>query len=229
MSSDLKAGPVQGSVIVARPHWLPSPPTEEQRTSKSKRWSNFVICLLLTTLPFPVLLKSVPDLRNWVLNFSTSWPYVLPIIVAFILVNLYSLLAVFSPRPIVRIKPWEVMPGNQIQIEWEIQGWKAYIKKIQVFLVCTEYYRARGRARHHSRFLTHEPIRIPVTETSNSHEIQQGYAQVPIPGDAIHSLLISKLRITYGLKWEVVFKGDVSIFPDFEDRIEFVVLPIKST
>jgi hypothetical protein len=43
----------------------------------------------------------------------------------------------------------------------------------------------------------------------------------------MHSLLISKVGQAYGFKWEVVLKGDVIIFPDFENRIEFVVLPAK--
>jgi hypothetical protein len=70
-------------------------------------------------------------------------------------------------------------------------------------------------------------IRIPIFETANPSEIQQGYAQVVVPQDTMHSLLLSGTRHSYGFKWEILFKGNVVFFPDFEERIEFAVLPGK--
>jgi hypothetical protein len=157
----------------------------------------------------------LPDLRSWLLNFSSSWPYVIPFIIAYVLANLYTLLAVFSPSPIVRITPSEVLPGNKIQIEWEIKGWKGSLKKIRLVLVCTEHYWFRSQPKTPTRSKNHELIRIPISETTNPFEIQQGYAQVVVPQDSMHSLLISKVGQAYGFKWEVVLKGDVIIFPDF--------------
>jgi hypothetical protein len=187
MNGELRVDPVQGSIITARPHWLPEAPANQQRASKSKRWVNFISVLFLTTLIYAVPLRALPDLRSWMLNFSSSWPYVIPFIIAYVLINLYTFLAIFSPS----------------------------------------HYLFRSQPKTPTQSQQHELIRIPISETAKSAEIQQGFAQVVVPRDSMHSLLVTKPGNSYGFKWEIVFKGDVAIFPDFEDRIEVVVLPEK--
>jgi hypothetical protein len=111
----------------------------------------------------------------------------------------------------------EVLPGDLLQISWQIEGAVDRLKKLELTFVGEEAatYR-RGTSSHTDR---HEFQKIPVYQTEMIGPI--GAASLRIPEDAMHSFKAPNNVIA----WKLKFHGDVPRWPDVDVDYEIVVIP----
>jgi hypothetical protein len=137
--------------------------------------------------------------------------------------SIHSILAIFNPRPKVEITPGDIHPGTSVAMRWRATGRSDRIGTLTVSLQClritTETHRSGGKTRTttvKTPVLTQELL-----QTDRSHEITQGTLQFRIPDDQSPS----KPGNHGGIRWQLIFHGDIPRWPDLKAELPFTVYP----
>lgn len=137
--------------------------------------------------------------------------------------SIHSILAIFNPRPEVEITPGDVRPGSSVAMRWRTSGRADRIGKLTVSLQClritTETHRSGGKTRTTT-------VKTPVftqelLQTVSPHEIAQGTLQFHVPEDQSASVPGNH----NGIRWQLMFHGDIPRWPDLKQELPFTVYP----
>jgi hypothetical protein len=148
-------------------------------------------------------------------------------IIPFVLVGLgmilyvgYTLLALFTPQPVVRVSSRSVRLGDLLVLNWTFGGSSRSIRQMNISVSGREEatYR-RGTKTHTDTKVFRE---IPVVETDHFLKIQQGEAEIRIPEDTMHSFESAHNKIV----WTIQVKGEISMWPDVDNSYTLLVLPL---
>jgi len=147
-------------------------------------------------------------------------------IVPFLLVGLglivlvaYYFLALFNPRPVLRVTPGSAALGDSIEVEWEASGDVDRIREFSIVLEGREeatYRRGTSTSTDKSTFASIEVVRSP-----RGKDMRRGRVKVAIPADSMHSFKSSNNKFV----WNFQVKGDIPRWPDVNEEFPYEVLP----
>lgn len=134
----------------------------------------------------------------------------------------HQFLAIFNPRPILRITPGHITPGDSVDVEWTFSGTASRLSKLQIRIKGEEQatYR-RGTDIKTDKSVFQE---IEITNTTEAFQIKQGRARIRIPENTMHSFESAHNKIV----WSVLVNGDIPNWPDIEEEFAITVFPQTS-
>ncbi len=132
----------------------------------------------------------------------------------------YSFLALFNPKPHLRLNPGALPLGAVADLEWTIVGSPERIRKMTLWLEGRE----EAQYRQGTRTVTASSLfeKVPVFETDNAAEMRVGKVQIAVPEFTMHSLVAPNNRI----KWSIKVHGEVHRWPDVNVEFPITVLPL---
>lgn len=134
----------------------------------------------------------------------------------------YYFLALFNPRPSLRIAGGTAALGDTIDVEWETEG---NVDRVKVFTLTFEgreeatYRRGTSTATDKSTFLT-----MTLVSLHHGKEMRRGKVSVAIPEDTMHTFKSRNNKIYWCLK----VSGDIPNWPDINEEFEIEVLPQRT-
>jgi hypothetical protein len=159
-------------------------------------------------------LKGDPE---WFLTFFII-PFVLVGLAAILFVG-YSILALFTPQPVITISSPSVRLGESLRLSWLFGGAVSSLRRLTITVCGQESatYR-RGTTTYTD---TNVFLDIPVVDATDSFRIQRGDVEVQIPSDTMHSFESEHNKIT----WSITVKGEIAMWPDVDNSYQLLVLP----
>ena len=137
--------------------------------------------------------------------------------------SIHAILAIFNPRPNVEITPGDIRPGTSVAMRWRTMGRADRIGKLVITLQClritTETRRSGGKSQTttvKTPILTQELL-----QTGSPNEIAQGTLQFQIPEEQS----ASRPGNHGGIRWQLIFHGDILRWPDLKQELPFTVYP----
>jgi hypothetical protein len=132
---------------------------------------------------------------------------------------LYQFMALFNPRPRLTVSRGVLMPGDSIDVGWELTGRADRLRRFQISLEGREEatYRRGTNTRTDKEVFT----RIQLTDTTDPFAMQSGSAKLKLPPDAMHSFKAANNKIMWVLK----VSGDIPRWPDINDEFPITVAP----
>jgi len=162
-----------------------------------------------------------------VLIFALIWngvvfliPFVL-VGVALIVLSLYCFLALFNPRPTIRVSSSSAALGELVELEWEMSG---NVQRIRSFTIVFEgreeatYRRGTSTSTDKSVFDT-----IELAKITDPRDMRRGKVKVVIPMDTMHTFRSKNNKFL----WQFKVSGDIPRWPDVDESFEFEVLPFR--
>jgi hypothetical protein len=172
------------------------------------------ITSVFVTIAVTSHLKGDPE---WFLTIFII-PFVL-VGLGMIIYVLYSLLALFTPQPVVTISSGSVRLGESIELSWMFGGAASSIRQLTITVCGRESatYR-RGTSTYTD---TNVFVEIPAVDATDYFNIQRGESEVHIPADTMHSFESDHNKI----EWLIKVKGDIAMWPDVNNSYPILVLP----
>jgi hypothetical protein len=138
---------------------------------------------------------------------------------ALIVFSIYCFLALFNPRPTIRVSASSAALGDTVDLEWEMSG---SVNRIRSFTITFEgreeatYRRGTTTSTDKSAFATFELVRL-----NRSKEMRRGKAKIAIPTDTMHTFRGANNKVL----WRFTVSGDIPRWPDVDESFDFEVLP----
>lgn len=153
-----------------------------------------------------------------------SWFMVL-FMIPFVLVGLaliggvlYSLLALFNPRPQVRLTPGCVALGETADLQWRLRGRASRLTTFRVTLEGREEATYRvGTSSRTDRHVFHQQV---LAETEDPHQMARGKLPLAIPAHVMHTFTAPNNKIVWMLK----VHGEIDKWPDVKEEFELEVI-----
>ncbi|MBI3854419.1 MAG: DUF3592 domain-containing protein [Planctomycetes bacterium] len=136
-----------------------------------------------------------------------------------IVLSIYFFLALFNPRPLIRVSSAAAALGDTVEIEWETTG---NVDRIKVFTITLQgreeatYRRGTSTRTDKATFLT-----LTLVSLTRGRDARRGKAKVQIPPDTMHSFKSANNRFL----WSFHVTGDIPRWPDIKEEFAFEVLP----
>jgi hypothetical protein len=130
----------------------------------------------------------------------------------------YAFLALFNPRPTVRMHG-EPALGETVEIEWEVSGNTDRMKSFSIILQGREeatYRRGTSTTTEKSIFESIELVNI-----TRSKEMRRGKAKAAIPPGSMHTFKANSNKFL----WHLHVNGDIPRWPDVSEEYEIDVKP----
>ncbi len=160
--------------------------------------------------------------------FKSESPLLLRIVfggveIAMIGAVIHACLALFNPRPTVEITPGAIRPGTSVALRWRINGRADRIGKLTLSLQCLRVTtETSGSGKNRSTRIVKTPIfKEELLQTDSQNEIAQGTLQFRIPEERSCTLPGND----GGIRWQLVFHGDIPRWPDLKQELPFTVYP----
>lgn len=161
-------------------------------------------------------------------GFMEKW--FLPIfLIPFVLIGLglifgifYYFLALFNPRPRLRLKSQSVALGDEIDVQWKVDRRVKVMQRMRIYLEGREEARYRRGTRTYTDKNTF--ARIEIANLTNHADMRGGQVRVAIPPDTMHSFDGSSNKIL----WTIHVKGDIKFWPDVSDEFPIEILPARN-
>lgn len=133
----------------------------------------------------------------------------------------YYFLALFNPRPRLKVTPGAVRLGETLSVEWNIKGRTNVLKRLCIRLKGRE----EATYRRGTRTYTDKNIfsDLEVVEITVRAEMRSGTAQIEVPPDLMHTFAGESNKIIWGLHLE----GEIARWPDVKEEFAIEVLPTK--
>jgi hypothetical protein len=155
----------------------------------------------------------------------TEW-FLTIFLVPFLLVGLamlgacgYFFLALFNPRPVLRVSSNAVPLGETLELQWRLIGRVEALGRLRLYLEGREeatYRRGTSTCTDKEVFATVELADI------NAHpEKRAGGCRAVIPASNMHSFESGNNRIV----WTLHVRGDIRWWPDVKEEFPIVILP----
>jgi hypothetical protein len=136
-----------------------------------------------------------------------------------IVLNFYYFLALFNPRPTLRVNGGAAALGDTVEVEWETTG---NVDRVRAFTITLEgreeatYRRGTRTSTDKSTFAT-----ISIVDSTRGKDMRRGKAKVALPADTMHTFKSANNKIL----WSFKVKGDIPMWPDVGEEFSFEVLP----
>ncbi len=132
---------------------------------------------------------------------------------------IYTFLAIFNPKPKLRLRPGHLRLGAEAELEWRISAGAARITELEILIEGSES--ATYRRGTNTRTETKVFYRRIVGRGSRLDELYSGRASFSLPSDLPVSIDTGNNKIEWTLKVE----GAIRFWPDVNDRYPIDVRP----
>jgi hypothetical protein len=131
----------------------------------------------------------------------------------------YCFLALFNPRPTLRVTPGAVPLGGQMRVDWEYSGRTHALQRVRIRLEGRE----EATYRHGTTTSTDKNVfaRLELAKVSARGEMRSGTRTVTIPAGLMHSFASDNNRIV----WSLHAEGEIAMWPDVNEEFPIQVLP----
>ncbi len=135
---------------------------------------------------------------------------------------LYQLLALFNPRPTLRLSPGRIPLGAAAELGWRFSGRTNVISQLKITLRGREEatYR-RGTKTHTDKNTFYE---MELVSSTQRGEIAAGQVGLIMPAETMHSFEAKNNKII----WELKVHGDIKRWPDVKESFKITVAPAKN-
>jgi hypothetical protein len=130
-----------------------------------------------------------------------------------------KLLALFSPRVAVTLRPGRLVIGERGDVEWELRGAVERIKRLTVTLEGRE--EVRDESGETTRVHTAVFARIAVGQGDGHGNLRRGSGRVQVPPGSMHSFTSANNKIVWVLKVD----GQIDRWPDLHEVFPVGVVP----
>jgi hypothetical protein len=140
-----------------------------------------------------------------------------------IVLAVYYFLALFNPRPTLKVSAGAAALGDSVDLDWETQGSVDRVKSFTITLEGREeatYRRGTSTSTDKSTF-----ARIELVSSPRGKDLRRGKVKVAIPAGTMHTFRSRNNRIL----WSFHVKGDIPRWPDVNEEFAFEVLPQRVT
>lgn len=131
----------------------------------------------------------------------------------------YSFLALFNPRPHLKITPGAVRVGDSLRIDWELAGNVDRLENLHMRLEAREeatYGTGKSRSTRTSVFLDKELASI-----TSAPAMHSGNCTVTIPSGSMHSFSAASNKVI----WTIKVEGKIPRWPDLKEEFPLTVWP----
>jgi len=166
----------------------------------------------------------VQAVRGWA-EGEAPW-FLTLFLVPFVLVGLgmlgaigYFFLALFNPRPTLRVSSSAVPLGGAVELRWELDGQVHRVRRLDIALKGreeAEYQRGTTTVTDREDF-----ARLPIAAVTDPLGMTRGETAFTIPADTVHSFESENNKIV----WHLCVHGDIRMWPDVKEEFAFTVLP----
>ncbi len=132
---------------------------------------------------------------------------------------IYCFLSLFNPVPTLVVSSAAIPLGEELRVNWTLSGRVYSIREFRITLKGTEkatYRRGTNTVTDKSVFAL-----IPIFETTQSFDMEEGSATVTIPADSMHSFSSANNKI----EWTLEVRGEIALWPDVAAAFPITVLP----
>jgi hypothetical protein len=132
----------------------------------------------------------------------------------------YQFLAMFNPRPTLRLRPASIPLGQAAELQWAFTGRTGLIHRLSVTLRGREeatYRRGTNTVTDKSTFYEME-----LYSTADWVEMTSGRVGFVMPQDTMHSFRAQNNKII----WEIAVHGTIERWPDVKESFEIEVAPV---
>jgi hypothetical protein len=150
-------------------------------------------------------------------------------IIPFVLVGLalivgvpYQFLAMFNPRPRLRLASGRLALGGSTDLSWSFSGRAGRIRRLKVTLEGTE--KARYRRGTDTHTATETFATLDVADVVQPTAIRTGSAALEVPADTMHSFDGGNNQIV----WKLKIHGEIRFWPDVLEEFPVVVRPVPA-
>ncbi|OHB63016.1 MAG: hypothetical protein A2Y77_10725 [Planctomycetes bacterium RBG_13_62_9] len=131
----------------------------------------------------------------------------------------YQLLALFNPRPALRLRPASIPLGGSAELQWVFTGRTGLIRRLRVTLRGREeatYRRGTNTVTDKRTFYEME-----LYDTSDWAQVAAGRVGFVMPHDTMHSFKAQNNKVV----WEIEVHGTIERWPDVKESFEIEVAP----
>jgi hypothetical protein len=150
--------------------------------------------------------------------------------VPFVLVGLglaagivYFFLALFNPRPQLRVMPRAVPLGGTLRVQWDVTGRVHVLERLRLRLQGREeatYRRGTNTSTDKSVFAD-----VGIADVTAPLDKRSGAGTVTIPANLMHSFASGNNKII----WSIQVHGHIARWPDVKEEFPLTVLPAHRT
>jgi len=133
----------------------------------------------------------------------------------------YQFLALFNPRPTLRLGPGTIPLGGAAELQWSFSGRTSVISRLKITLQAREEATYRRGTKTHTDKNTFFDLEI--IETRQRNEIASGQVGLIIPADTMHSFEARNNKII----WTINVHGDIAKWPDVKESFKITVAPAE--
>jgi hypothetical protein len=131
----------------------------------------------------------------------------------------YQIMALFNPRPRLTVSRSVVLPGDTIDLSWELGGRANVLQRLQIAFEGREeatYRNGSNTCTDKEKF-----FEIQIVDTTDPIAIRSGSAKLHIPPVTMHSFKSPNNKIV----WLFKVHGDIPRWPDVDDEYLIQVVP----
>ncbi len=138
-----------------------------------------------------------------------------------IALTIHQLLALFNPRPTLKLRPGRVPLGTAAELEWRLSGKTSRIGELSIKVTGRE--EATYRRGTKTRTDKHTFYEMELWKTSSPGDVASGRVGLVIPQDTMHSFEAANNKII----WSIDVHGDIARWPDVKESFNIVVTPVS--
>lgn len=131
----------------------------------------------------------------------------------------YQFLALFNPRPRLRLAQGRLTLGGSTEISWSFSGRAGRIRRLRLILEGTEEARYRRGTNTHTARETFATL--VVVDVDQASLVRTGTAELAVPADTMHSFDGGNNQIS----WKLKIQGTIRLWPDVLEEFPVVVRP----
>jgi hypothetical protein len=168
------------------------------------------------------------EIYQWIVNGTflenASMILIIPAISIFLAFTaLYLALALFNPRPIIRISADRIPLGSSVLVAWSFRGTTSSIKHLTITLQAKEWvHYSHGSGKSRTSVTLENPFyQVQLIDSEEPGEICSGQTGIVIPDDTMHSFEAGDNKII----WQILVHGVVNFWPDIKDKFKLAVVP----
>jgi hypothetical protein len=150
-------------------------------------------------------------------------------IIPFVLVGLllivgvpYQFLAMFNPRPRLRLASGRLTLGHSTDLSWSFRGRAGRIRRLTLTLEGVE--KARYRRGTNTHTATESFASLEIAEVTQPTAIRSGSTLLEVPADTMHSFDGGNNQVVWSLK----IHGEIRLWPDVMQEFPLVVRPLPA-
>jgi hypothetical protein len=146
------------------------------------------------------------------------------VLIGLLLIGLmvHGFLAMFNPRPTLKLSSSSIALGDLLEVEWETIGNVDRVRSFSITLEGREeatYKRGTSQSTDKSTFAV-----ITLAQANRGKELRRGKAKFTVPADTMHSFKSSHNKFV----WAIHVKGDIPWWPDIGEEFPIDVLPQRA-